>query len=58
MLEIRMTKLLVVISEQELLKCLCREPAIFEQAVRRGKGAARGIREQARCGKGGGLTHE
>ena len=53
MLEIRMTKLLLVISEADLLKCLCLMPGILEQAVRRGKGAARAIKEQGRTGHGG-----
>ena len=53
MLEIRMTKLLLVITEQELLKCLCREPAIFEAAIKRGKPVARAIKEQSRVAKGG-----
>ena len=52
MLEIKMTKLLLAISEQELLKCLSHEPAILLAAVKRGKSVARAIKEQNRKPKG------
>ena len=52
MLEIKMTKLLLAISEQELLRCLNHEPAIFMAAVKRGKSVARAIKEQNRKPKG------
>lgn len=47
-----MTKLLLAISEQELLRCLNHEPAIFMAAVKRGKSVARAIKEQGRRPKG------
>ena len=53
MLQIRMTKMLLVLSEAELLKCLCREPAIMTAALKRGKVEARYLKELERTGKGG-----
>ena len=53
MLQIRMTKMLLVLTEQELLKCLCREPAIMTAALKRGKVEARYLKELERTGKGG-----
>ena len=53
MLQIKMTKMLLVLTEQELLKCLCREPAIMTAALRRGKSEARYLKELERTGKGG-----
>lgn len=53
MLKIKMTKMLLVLTEQELLKCLCREPAIMTAALRRGKSEARYLKELERTGKGG-----
>ena len=50
-MEIKLTKMLLVLSETELLKCLCREPAIMTAALRRGKALARYYKEQNRTGK-------
>ena len=52
-MEIKLTKMLLVLSETELLKCLCREPAIMTAALRRGKSEARYLKELERTGKGG-----
>ena len=47
-----MTKLLLSISESELLRCLNHEPAIFMAAIKRGKSVSRAIKEQSRKPKG------
>ncbi len=57
MLQIRMTKMLLMLTEAELLKCLCREPAIMTAALKRGKAEARYQKELMRSGKGG-ADHE
>lgn len=41
LLKIKMEKFFLIIPEHDLLKCLLREPRIFEQAVRRGKNLGR-----------------
>lgn len=48
MLEIRMTKMLLVMTEEELLKCLYRMPSILERALKRGKGIGRALKEEER----------
>lgn len=50
MLEIKLTKMLLVLSEEELLKALYRVPTILERALRRGKSAARLLKEDERKG--------
>ena len=41
MLEIQMERCLLVLSEQDLMKCLALKPDIFEAAIGRGKGKIR-----------------
>ena len=53
MLQIKLTKMLLMLTEQELLKCLCREPAIMTAALKRGKAESRFQKELTRAGKGG-----
>ena len=48
MLEIKLTKMLLVLSEEELMKCLIRMPYTLEKAIKRGKSAARAIKEEGR----------
>ena len=50
MLEIKLTKMLLVLSEEELLKALYRVPTILERALKRGKSAARLLKEDERKG--------
>lgn len=50
MLEIKLTKMLLVLSEEELLKALYRVPTILERALRRGKSVARLLKEDERKG--------
>ena len=57
MLQIKLTKMLLMLTEAELLKCLCREPAIMTAALKRGKAEARYQKELMRSGKGG-ADHE
>jgi hypothetical protein len=55
MLQIKLTKMLLMLTEAELLKCLCREPAIMTAALKRGKSEARYQKELMRKG---GADHE
>ena len=50
MLEIRMTKMLLVMTEEELMKCLMRMPYTLETAIKRGKSVARPLKEDERKG--------
>ena len=50
MLEIRLTKMLLVLSEEELLKALYRVPTILERALKRGKSIGRALKEDERKG--------
>lgn len=40
-LEIKLTKRLLVLKEQELMQCLALKPDVFEAAIGRGKGQIR-----------------
>lgn len=48
MLEIRLTKCLLVLSEQELQSLLARDPALWALALRRGKAILRQRQEEQR----------
>ena len=50
MLEIRLSNLLLVMSEAELMKCLLRMPYTLEAAIKRGKSVARSMKEEERKG--------
>ena len=50
MLEIRLSNLLLVMSEAELMKCLMRMPFTLEAAIKRGKSVALSMKEDERKG--------
>ena len=52
MLEIRLNNMLLVMTEAELMKCLMRMPYTLETAIKRGKSAARLLKEDERKPKG------
>ena len=52
MLEIRLNNMLLVMTEAELMKCLLRMPYTLETAIKRGKSAARLLKEDERKPKG------
>ena len=52
MLEIRLNKMLLVMTEAELMKCLLRMPYTLETAIKRGKSVARSMKEDERKPKG------
>ena len=52
MIEIKLSNLLLVMSEAELMKCLMRMPYTLEAAIKRGKSVARSMKEDERKPKG------